>query len=97
MMSACDRLQEVLKSVSIKTPRIPVISNVDAKPHQGTDRVREILIRQVTQPVLWEDCVREMLAQGCTQFYEIGPGKVLKSLLKRIDRKIECQTINDDQ
>lgn len=96
MASACPRLEEVLQKVQIQTPRIPVISNVDAKAHTTADRVREILVRQVTQPVLWEDCVREMLAQGCDQFYEVGPGKVLKSLMKRIDRKIDCQTINDD-
>ena len=96
MQSACGRLDDILQSVQIKTPRIPVISNVDAKAHDTPDRVREILVRQVTQPVLWEDCVRELLTQGCEQFYEIGPGKVLKSLMKRIDRKVECQTINDD-
>ena len=73
-----------------------MISNVDAKPHHNPDEVRQILIKQVTQPVLWEACVREMLAEGCDQFYEIGPGKVLKSLMKRIDRKVECTTINDD-
>ena len=96
MESACGQLDDVLRSVSIKSPRIPVVSNVDAKAHDGPDRVREILVRQVTQPVLWEDCVRELLAQGCDQFYEVGPGKVLKSLMKRIDRKVDCQTVNDD-
>ena len=87
MQSACAGLHEVLQRVRIDSPRIPVVSNVDAKSHDSPDRVREILVRQVTQPVLWEDCVRELLAQGCDQFYEIGPGKVLKSLMKRIDRK----------
>jgi [acyl-carrier-protein] S-malonyltransferase len=96
MQSACDRLRDVLQSVQISQPRIPVISNVDAQPHDNPDRIREILVRQVTSPVLWEDDIREMLAQGCDQFYEIGPGKVLKSLMKRIDRKIDCHTVNDD-
>ncbi len=96
MGSACERLEEVLRSVPIQSPRIPVVSNVDAKVHEGADRVREILVRQVTQPVLWEGCVRELLAQGCDRFYEIGPGKVLKGLMKRIDRKVECLTVNDD-
>ena len=96
MGSACEKLEEVLKNVSIQPSRIPVISNVDAKAHHNPDEVRQILIKQVTQPVLWEACVREMLAEGCDQFYEIGPGKVLKSLMKRIDRKVECTTINDD-
>lgn len=96
MQSACGQLDEVLRSVQIKAPRIPVLSNVDTKAHDSPERVREILVRQVTQPVLWEDCVRELLAQGCDQFYEVGPGKVLKSLMKRIDRKVECETVNDD-
>jgi [acyl-carrier-protein] S-malonyltransferase len=45
--------------------------------------------------VLWEDSVRNMLAAGADRFYEIGPGKVLRGLLKRIDRKVDCQTVND--
>jgi [acyl-carrier-protein] S-malonyltransferase len=96
MGSACGQLDEILRKVQIKTGRIPVVSNVDAKTHSDAEELRQILVRQVTQPVLWEDCVRELLAQGCDQFYEIGPGKVLKSLLKRIDRKVDCQSINDD-
>ena len=96
MGSACGQLEEVLRKVQIKHGRIPVVSNVDAKTHSDAEELRQILVRQVTQPVVWEDCVRELLAQGCDQFYEIGPGKVLKSLLKRIDRKVDCQSINDD-
>ena len=96
MSSACGQLEGVLQTVRVGEPRIPVISNVDAKPHVEAARIREILVRQVTQPVLWEECVRSLLSQGCDQFYEVGPGKVLKSLMKRIDRKAECHTINDD-
>jgi [acyl-carrier-protein] S-malonyltransferase len=96
MASACGRLEEVLRNVAIKPPRIPVVSNVDAKVHGDPDRIREILVRQVTQPVLWENSVRELIAQGCDQFFEVGPGKVLKGLMKRIDRKLDCQTVNDD-
>ncbi len=96
MGSACGQLEEVLQKIQIKSGRIPVVSNVDSKTHSDGEDLRQILVRQVTQPVLWEDCVRELLAQGCDQFYEIGPGKVLKSLLKRIDRKVDCQSINDD-
>jgi len=95
MQSACDRLSDVLKSVTIQSPRIPVISNVDALPHHDPEDIRSVLVRQVTQPVLWEDSVRSLLAQGATRFYEIGPGKVLKGLMKRIDRKVDCESIND--
>jgi len=96
MSSARGQLEEILSRIKIESGRIPVISNVDVKVHADAVDLREILVRQVTEPVLWEGCVRELLAQGCDQFYEIGPGKVLKSLMKRIDRKVDCQTINDD-
>lgn len=95
MSSACEQLEKILQDVKIEPGRLPVVSNVDAKIHNEPDDLRQILIKQVTQPVLWEDCVRKLLAEGCDQFYEIGPGKVLKSLMKRIDRKVDCQSVND--
>lgn len=95
MQSACAALQTALASVPLQAPRIPVVSNVDARPHTDPENIRGILVRQVTQPVRWEACVRWLLAQGATQFYEVGPGKVLKGLLKRIDRKLECGSIGE--
>jgi [acyl-carrier-protein] S-malonyltransferase len=95
MQPADDKLAAALSNVSIQKPQIPVYSNVDAQPHDDPEEIRKILVRQVINPVLWEDSLRRMLADGVDQFYEIGPGKVLKGLLKRIDRKIECTTIND--
>jgi [acyl-carrier-protein] S-malonyltransferase len=72
-----------------------VISNVDAQSHDDPETIRENLVRQVVSPVRWEDSMRSMLAQGVNEFFEIGPGRVLRGLLKRIDRKVDCQTIND--
>ncbi len=95
MESACERLAEVLRNVSIQAPSIPVVSNVDAQVHTDPEDIRQVLIRQVTQPVLWEDSVRWLLSQGAGPFFEIGPGKVLKGLLKRIDRKVDCESVND--
>ena len=95
MESACEKLAEALSNVSIQPPRIPVVSNVDAKVHTNPEDIRQVLIRQVTQPVLWEDSIRWLLSQGAGPFFEIGPGKVLKGLLKRIDRKVDCESIND--
>lgn len=95
MQPADQRLAEALAQASLKTPRIPVYSNVDAKPHENPEEIREILVRQVISPVLWEDSVRNMLAAGADRFYEVGPGKVLRGLLKRIDRKVDCQSVND--
>ncbi len=95
MKPADVQLAEALAGVPLRKPEIPVISNVDAQTHDDPDEIREILIRQVLNPVLWEDSLRAMIAAGVDEFYEIGPGKVLRGLLKRIDRQAVCTTIND--
>lgn len=95
MESACAALTSALASVPLQSPRIPVVSNVDAIAHTDPEEIRAILVRQVTQPVRWEDCVRWLISQGAGSFYEIGPGKVLKGLLKRIDRKLECTSVGE--
>jgi len=95
MQPADARLAEALAGAAISRPERPVISNVDAQSHDDPDTIRENLVRQVVSPVLWEDSMRAMLAQGVDEFYEIGPGRVLRGLLKRIDRKVTCHTIND--
>jgi [acyl-carrier-protein] S-malonyltransferase len=95
MKPADDRLAEALAEASIKSPKISVVSNVDAATHEDSDELRELLVRQVISPVLWEDSIGTMLGRGVTEFYEIGPGRVLRGLLKRIGRKIPCMTIND--
>jgi [acyl-carrier-protein] S-malonyltransferase len=97
MEPADTRLAEALAGVEIKKPEIPVVSNVDAATHDNPDDIREILVRQVVSPVLWEDSIRFMLDAGVDEFYEIGPGTVLRGLLKRIARKVPCETINDSQ
>jgi [acyl-carrier-protein] S-malonyltransferase len=94
MQPAVERLRAALADVPLKRPRIPVISNVDARPHDDPAEIRELLIRQVCSPVRWEDSLRYLLEeQHITQFYEIGPGRVLTGLLKRIARKIPCENI----
>jgi [acyl-carrier-protein] S-malonyltransferase len=95
MKPADEALAEVLGEVEIRTPEIPVVSNVDGLTHTDPEEIRELLIRQVISPVRWEDSINLMLSQGCDEFYEVGPGKVLKGLLKRISRKTNCATIND--
>ena len=95
MKPADDELAEILSATEIRTPEIPVVSNVDAAVHTDPEEIRNILIQQVLQPVRWEDSVRHMLDSGCTEFYEVGPGKVLKGLMKRISRKTNITTIND--
>ena len=95
MRPADEALAEVLAQIEIRSPEIPVVSNVDAQTHSDPEEIRQLLIRQVINPVRWEDSINLMLSEGCTDFYEVGPGKVLKGLLKRISRKTACTTIND--
>jgi [acyl-carrier-protein] S-malonyltransferase len=95
MASAVERLTEALADARIGRPSIPVVSNVDARAHFEPEEIRQLLIQQVVSPVLWEDSMRHLLEQGYDQFYEVGPGRVLRGLLKRIDRKISCQGVFD--
>lgn len=95
MKPADEKLAVALSGVKIESPRIPVISNVDVASHSDPEEIRSILVRQVLNPVRWEDGMKSMLAAGIDEFYEIGPGRVLTSLMKRINRKIPCTVIND--
>ena len=80
MESAVDQLADALADVTLAKPRIPVVSNVDAQPHDDPDEIRELLIRQVVSPVQWERSMRYMLDQEVERFYEVGPGRVLRGL-----------------
>jgi [acyl-carrier-protein] S-malonyltransferase len=93
MQPADRRCAEALADVPMQKPRIPVISNVDALPHDNPEEIRQILVRQVLQPVRWEDSMRYLIQQGFDQFYEVGPGRVLRGLLRRIDRSVSCQCV----
>jgi len=93
MKPADERLAEALAGITIHMPRIPVWSNVDAKPHTDPTEIRALLVKQVLSPVLWEATLRGLLESGTTKFYEIGPGRVLAGLLKRVLRKAEIVNI----
>jgi [acyl-carrier-protein] S-malonyltransferase len=95
MEPACAPLAAALAQVSMSPPRLPVVSNVDAQPHTDPEEIRQLLVQQVINPVRWEDSMRWLLGQGVTQCYEVGPGRVLKGLLRRIDRKLECQNVGE--
>lgn len=95
MKPADQQLAAALAPVELKAPEIPVISNVDAQAHTDPVEIKEILVRQVLSPVRWEDSIRAMIDAGIDEFYEIGPGRVLTGLLKRVQRKIPCTVIND--
>jgi [acyl-carrier-protein] S-malonyltransferase len=92
MQPAVERLTSALAGVRMKKPRIPVVSNVDAQPHDETEEIRALLARQVVSPVRWEDSIRYLLGHGFDTFYEVGPGRVLQGLMKRIDRKVKVHS-----
>jgi len=87
MESAAAGLVSVLAGATFNEPRIPVISNVTGDYHSDADSIRTSLCSQVTQPVLWQKCVERLIADGVGEFVEIGPGRVLTGLMRRIDRK----------
>ncbi len=94
MRPADERLAEALEGVPMQRPKIPVISNVDARPHDDSEEIRQLLIQQVLHPVRWEESMRHLLAEGFDSYYEVGPGRVLRGLLRRIERKVACQCID---
>ncbi|MDO4629380.1 MAG: ACP S-malonyltransferase [Planctomycetia bacterium] len=93
MRPADEKLAEALAKAVISTPRIPVISNVDVEAHSEPDDIRATLVKQILSPVQWENTVRKLIADGYDSFYEVGPGRVLRGLMKRIDRKMPCQGV----
>jgi [acyl-carrier-protein] S-malonyltransferase len=93
MQPALEKLQAALQDAKLSKPRLPVISNVDAKSHDDPEEIRSLLVQQVCSPVRWEDSMRALLAQGFDTFWEVGPGRVLRGLMKRIDRKAACEGV----
>ncbi|MDG2423653.1 MAG: ACP S-malonyltransferase [Phycisphaerales bacterium] len=90
MQSAADQMAEVLDKVALEVPAVKVWSNVTARPHENDiESIKQRLVEQITQPVRWSQSLADMVEQGCTGFHELAPGKVLKGLMKRIDRKLE--------
>ena len=90
MSPAVASLEEVLAGVELKKPRIPVISNVDAKPHSDPEAIKKLLATQVTSPVLWENTMDLVLSKDFEKAYELGPGKVTAGILKRFSKTAEC-------
>jgi [acyl-carrier-protein] S-malonyltransferase len=89
MKPADEKLAAILAEVAMMPPPVPVWSNVDARPHTDPAEIRSLLVRQVLSPVRWEETLRGLLAAGIERFYEIGPGRVLAGLMKRVHRKAD--------
>jgi [acyl-carrier-protein] S-malonyltransferase len=96
MQPAQDRLAADLSSATLLHPQIPVACNVDAALVDSAERSRDALIRQVTGSVKWEQCMRLLIAKGVQTFVEVGPGKVLRGLMRQIDRTKTCLNVEDE-
>lgn len=94
MQIAKDQLKEELDKAPIYDARFPVYANVTAKPVIKKEEIKNLLFEQVTAPVRWEETIKNMIADGAEEFYEIGPGKVLQGLVKRINPQIKCTCID---
>lgn len=88
MEPARRELAEAIENAEFKTPVCPIYQNVDAQPHTDPAEIKENLIKQLTSPVRWTQCVQNMIANGATEFVELGPGNVLQGLVKKIDRSV---------
>ena len=95
MKPAADRLAGVLESISVHDMKLPVISNADAESNVDKDKVKPLLVTQVCSPVLWEQSIVKMCTLGVTRFVEIGPGRVLSGLVKRISKEVAIENIED--
>lgn len=95
MKTAGTRLGKELERISISDLKIPVITNVEAEINTSKERVKGLLVTQVSSPVRWEESMRRMIDHGIERMVEMGPGKVLSGLMKRIDPKIKMGNVED--
>lgn len=95
MRPAADELARALADCPIQSPySVKVIANIDATYYTSADVIRHGLVKQLIQPILWQSCMEKLLADGVENFYEIGPGRVLTGLMKRINRKTKVTNIS---
>ena len=94
MESAKQKLLNELNSTYIYDARFPVYANVTAGPVSTKEEIKRLLFEQVTSPVRWEETIKNMIRDGVDEFYEIGPGKVLQGLVKRINPDVKCTNID---
>ena len=94
MKPAADKLAELLESIEINSPSIPVINNVDVAQETDTAAIKQALVRQLYSPVRWTETVQFMAEQGVESVAEVGAGKVLAGLIKRIDKSVSAVSVN---
>ncbi len=95
MQPAADAMAEALATIRVAMPVVPLIANVTAQPVSDPDTIRKLLVEQVTATVRWRESVQTMKAKGVHQIFELGAGKVLAGLVKRIDKEIEASSVGN--
>ena len=95
MKDAAEKLAEVFNNINFNEPTIPVVNNVDVVAEKSVEAIKLALIKQLYSPVRWTETIQYLAQQGIENVVEAGPGKVLQGLLKRIDKTISCQSVND--
>ncbi|WP_449539976.1 ACP S-malonyltransferase [Ferdinandcohnia sp. Marseille-Q9671] len=97
MEPAAEKLRSVLEKIEIKDASVPVIANVNAEEMTSATQIKENLVKQLYSPVLWENSIEYMLDKGVDTFIEIGPGKVLSGLIKKVNRRVSTYAISDSE
>ena len=96
MRPALDRFEDALSKIDFSEPRIPIYSNVTGLPYESVDDMKSLLVRQIVEPVLWRATMLHLVAKGPghMRFYEVGPGKQLKTMLSKVNRKLIRNIVN---
>lgn len=97
MKPAAESMRQQLEHVQLQSPRIPILHNVDVKPHSDTASIKEILVQQLVSPIQWVDTIRAFATAGITHVVECGPGKILAGLNKRIDQNLQQLSLTDSE
>ena len=96
MKPAADQFVSILDSIAIEDAAVPVIANVTATPVTDREEIKRLLIEQLFSPVQWEDSVEKLLELGVDTFIEVGPGKVLSGLVKKVNRRVKTYSVQDE-
>ena len=94
MRNATVKMERIIKNQEFSELKYNVVSNVTAKKYNGTDEVKKLLIAQIEEPVRWRESIQYMISEGTSTFIEIGPGKVLSGLIKRINKEVKVLNID---
>ena len=97
MSKSTKEMREEILNTEFKNPRVSIVSNVTAKPVNNYEEIRKLLIDQIEKPVRWRESVINMIGLNTDRFIEIGPGKVLSGMIKRIDKNVNIISLNEDE